>query len=318
MKSIFAAVIGISLVASFVASAPLPRFVKVSPNFYYLQSAGDEGNVGAVVTDDGVILIDTQRERNVPQVLEALRRVTGKPVAWVVNTHHHEDHTGGNAYFLTRNVPVIGSRETLLLLERTTGEAPVAAPGERNASLPDSPLRFSFRRQMQLFPRGVEVRIFSVGHKAHTSGDVVISLPAEKILYVGDLYRAGSYPIIDGAGGGGSALGWLDGTREVVESVKLLKSAMPQPKPSPAATPVPEKTLEESIIVIPGHGPATNLRELKSLLEASQKLRAEINRALASGRSRDALLSSPASDPFRSYKNFEAYASQLYDDLARK
>ena len=110
MKSIFAAVTAISLVASFVASAPLPRFVKVSPHSYYLRSAGDEGNVGAVVTDDGVILIDTQRERNVPQVLEALRRVTAKPVAWVVNTHHHEDHTGGNVYFLTRNVQVIGSR----------------------------------------------------------------------------------------------------------------------------------------------------------------------------------------------------------------
>lgn len=317
MKSIFAGVITISLVASFVASAPLPRFVKVSPHFYFLQSAGDEGNVGAVVTDDGVILIDTQRERNVPQVLEALRRVTGKPVAWVVNTHHHEDHTGGNAYFLTRNVPVIGSRETLVLLERTTGEA-VAAPGERSASLPDPPFRFSFRRQMQLFPGGVEVRISSVGHKAHTGGDIVISLPAEKILFVGDLYRAGSYPIIDGGSGGGSALGWLDGMKEVVESVKLLKSAMPQPRSSPPATPAPEKTLEELIIVIPGHGPATNLRELKSLLEASQKLRAEIARALSSGRSRDALLSSPASDPFRSYKNFEAYASQLYDDLARK
>jgi cyclase len=317
MKSIFAGVTAISLVASFVASAPLPRFVKVSPHFYFLRSAGDEGNVGAVVTDDGVILIDTQRERNVPQVLEALRRVTVRPVAWVVNTHHHEDHTGGNAYFLTRNIPVIGSRETLLLLERRTGEALVAAPGERSASLPDLPLRFSFRRQMQLFPGGVDVRISSVGHKAHTGGDVVISLPAEKVLYVGDLYRAGSYPIIDG-GGGGSALGWLDGTREVVESVRLLKSAMPQPKSSPSATPAPEKTLEESIIVIPGHGPATNLRELKSLLEASQKLRAEITRALSSGRSRDSLLSSPASDSFRSHKNFEAYASQLYDDLARK
>ena len=317
MKSNLAGVIAISLVASFVTSAPLPRFLKVSPHFYYLRSAGDEGNVGAVVTDDGVILIDTQRERNVPQVLESLKRVTAKPVAWVVNTHHHEDHTGGNAYFLTRNVPVIGSRETLLLLEKATGEVPVAAPAEKSANLPDPPLSFSFWRQMQLFPAGVEVRISSVGHKAHTGGDVVISLPAEKILYVGDLYRAGSYPIIDGSGGG-SALGWLDGTKEVVESVKLLKSAMPQPKPSPSAAPAPEKTLEEAIIVIPGHGPATNLKELKGLLEASQKLRAEIGRALASGRSRDALLSSPASDPFRSYKNFEAYASQLYDDLARK
>jgi glyoxylase-like metal-dependent hydrolase (beta-lactamase superfamily II) len=171
---------------------------------------------------------------------------------------------------------------------------------------------------MQLFPGGVEVRLSSVGHKAHTSGDLVISLPAEKILYVGDLYRAGSYPIVDGAGGGGSALGWLDGMKEVVESVKLVKSAMPQSRSSPPATPAPEKTLEELIVVIPGHGPATNLKEVKSLLEATQKLRAEIGRALASGRSRDALLSSSSSDSFRSYKNFEAYASQLYDDLARK
>jgi len=79
-----------------------------------------------------------------------------------------------------------------------------------------------------------------------------------------------------------------------------------------------EQLLEEQVIVIPGHGPASNLREMKELFETSRKLRLEAGRAAAARRSREAFLASPALAPFRIYANFEGFAAQLYEEAGRK
>ena len=163
-------------------------------------------------------------------------------------------------------------------------------------------------------------------------------LQSEKVLHVGDLFVPGSYPAIDTSEGQGSAIGWLEAMRQVIESVPVLKSAMPQPKAPPSKLPPPkappsktppsktpqdpteaaleEKTLEEQVIVIPGHGPVSNLQEMKDLFETSRKLRLEAGRAAAARRSRDGFLASPGLAPFRVYENFEAFAAQLYGETA--
>ena len=121
------------------AAAP-PRFRKLSEHYFYLAGTGGSGNVGALVTEDGVLLVDTPAEGDVAAALEALRRVTPKPVRWLVNTDLHAEHTGGNAYFLAHNALVVGRREP-------------AAPAEPHG------VRLAFDSQMRLFPGGVEARI---------------------------------------------------------------------------------------------------------------------------------------------------------------
>ena len=281
----------LGLLASFFggAAAP-PRFQKLSEHYFYLAGKGGSGNVGALVTEDGVLLVDTPAEGDVAAALEALRRVTPKPVRWLVNTDRHPEHTGGNAYFLAHN-----------------------APAEPRG------LRLTFDSQMRLFPGGVEARILAVEPKAHTASDVVVFLPSEKVLHVGDLFTPGSYPAIDPKAGG-SALGWLEATRAVIEAAPLLRSAMP-PRPSTAtkapARPAEEKTLEELVVVVPGHGRASNLAELKNLLENAQKLRTEVGRAVSAGRSRESFLGSVAPS-LREYKEVESFAGQLFDALSAK
>ena len=109
-------------------------------------------------------------------------------------------------------------------------------------------------------------------------------------------------------------------TRAVIEAVPLLRSAMP-PRPSTAtkapALPAQEKTLEELVVVVPGHGRASNLAELKNLLENAQKLRTEVGRAVSAGRSRATLLGSVVLS-FREYKEVESFAGQLFDALSAK
>ena len=76
--------------------------------------------------------------------------------------------------------------------------------------------------------------------------------------------------------------------------------------------------MEEQVIVIPGHGPASNLKEMKDLLETARKLRVEAGRAAAAKRSRENFLASPGVAPFRVYANFEGFAAQLYDEVRKR
>lgn len=311
-----------SLCTTAVTAASPARFVKVSDHYYFLQSDEGRANVGALVTDEGVLLVDAPGERILPEVLAALKRITVKPVRWVVSTHPHEAHIAGNPYFADRNVAVIGSQAMQRLLRSMDPAGTERALRSRNRPAGEmlSNALFApsigFGRQMHIFAGGIEARILALSHKAHTGADLIVFVPAEKVLQVGDLFAPGSYPDID-LTADGSAAGWLDGMRQVIEFVPLLKSAMPQPKPPPTKTPEVEKTLEELITVIPGHGPTSNLQEMKDLLEVAQKLRAEVGRALQARRPREAFLSSSLLAPFRAYSNFDAYAASLYDALAK-
>jgi len=299
----------IAVGAGFSSTAALSRFEKVTERFYYLKSGEGAANVGALVTEDGVLLVDTPSAKDVPVSLEALKRLTPRPVRWVISTHEHEDHTGGNSYFLEHNAAVIGSRRPL-----RPGEAETA---NDKGSPRKSPL-FAFGREMRLFPGGIEVRVMAVEHPAHTAADVIVLIPSERVLQIGDLFMAGSYPEIDMVGGG-SPLGWFDAMKRVIEAVPLAKPAIPQPKPGTSAAPEEEKTLEELVAVIPGHGPASNLREVKDLLESAQRLRNETARAISLKRTRDAFLTSVSLTPsFSARKNLDLFAAQLYEVLSHK
>jgi len=307
---------------SLAARGAAARLEKISDHYYCYRPDAAGLNTGALVTGDGVLLINPPGGLELPGVLEALKRITPGPVRWVVGTDYRIALGGGPAILAERGAAVIGSEalRPLLSSAHPALELPASSPAE------PARLSIAFGRQMRLFPGGIEVRIFAVQHKARSAADVAVFIPSEKVLQLGDLYNAGSYPEIDETGGGGSAAGWIDGIRQVIESVPLLKPAIPAPKPAKPAPrtpsakglPAPEKTLEEEINVITGHGPRSNLMELKTLLEACQKLRAEIAKLAAAGVAREDLLSSTTLAAFRTYNGFDAYALQLFDSVAKK
>ena len=166
---------------------------------------------------------------------------------------------------------------------------------------------------MHLFPQNLEIRITALEHKAQTGGDVVVYVPAEKVLFVGGLYEPARYPDIDTAAQG-DASDWVDGLKQVVDSVPVLKPAIPQAK-TESKTGI-EKTLEEGIAVISGHGEASNFQNMKDLLNASQKLRADILKSIKGGRECEDFLNSSRANIYRSYSNFDTYAGNLCESLA--
>ncbi len=306
----------ILLASGIPAMYPAPAgFQKVSPHFFYLAYTSGTANTGAVITTEGIVLIDPPPEAEVPAMLSALKSLTTRPVRWVVNTDYQQAGNGGWETFLKQGAAVIGSKE----LDRLGNAPSMSDPDQPSASSLKRPNpRFMFGQQLHLWPANLEIRILAVKSKARTAGDVVVFLPSEKVLATGDFFSPSAFPTIDNGTGEGSAQGWIEGLKQVIDFVPLMKSAMPQPKQEIPVPAEPEKTLEELVTVIPGHGPAANLQQMKSLLTAAQKLRTEASRAVRTFRTRDQFIKSLSVDTYGEFGNLEGFAGQLYDDLSRK
>ena len=167
---------------------------KVADSLHVIVGGG--GNVGVLVTDDGVVLVDDKFERHVPDILGKVKALTSQPVRYVLNTHHHGDHTGGNPP-LAKSAEIIAHRNARRNMEKNS------QPG-----LP----KVTFDSETTLFLGGKEVRARHFG-RGHTDGDAVIYFPEQKVVHMGDLYPTGA-PFIDYSAGG-SGVEW-DQTLEAV------------------------------------------------------------------------------------------------------
>ena len=151
---------------------------------------GSGGNVGVRVTPEGVILIDDKFPRNFTEIQELVAQVSDQPIRYVINTHHHGDHAGGNVEYI--NIAEIiahqNARDNMV-------------KGDQ-----DAPPRVVFTDQTAVYLGGVEVRAFYMG-RGHTNGDAVIYFPDLRTVHGGDLLH-GIAPFID-YGNGGSSSGWV-------------------------------------------------------------------------------------------------------------
>jgi glyoxylase-like metal-dependent hydrolase (beta-lactamase superfamily II) len=179
------------------STAPL-TIEKVKDNLYAI--IGDGGNVAVYVTDEGVIVIDDKFERDYAEIMAKIKSVTDEPVKYVLNTHQHGDHTGGNARMLAGSVEIIAQQNARANM--VTGKMP---------GVP----RISFTDQTSVFLGGKEVRARYFG-RGHTNGDAVIYFPDAKVVHTGDLFVEGA-PLIDYSAQG-SAVDWPNTLQGVLGS----------------------------------------------------------------------------------------------------
>jgi glyoxylase-like metal-dependent hydrolase (beta-lactamase superfamily II) len=157
---------------------------KVADDLHVIVGSG--GNVAVLTTDEGVILVDDKFERNVPQIVAKVKSLTEKPIRYVLNTHHHGDHSGGNAALL-------GSTEIVAHKNARANLVKNSQPGV---------MRMAFSDEFELHLAGKEVRARHLGF-GHTNGDAVIYFPKHRVVHTGDLFVRGT-PFIDYANGGSS------------------------------------------------------------------------------------------------------------------
>jgi cyclase len=172
--------------------APL-RIEPVKPGLYAILNPG--ANTLAVrVTNDGVLLVDDMFEPNYDQIIALVKTVTPQPVKYVVSTHHHGDHTGGNVRFL-QHATIVGHKNARAAMTR----GPKPLPG---------PPPVTFTTEAAIHVGGAEVQLHHLG-TGHTNGDIVVYFPDLRVIAMGDLFVVlGRVPYVDYAGGG-STLGWL-------------------------------------------------------------------------------------------------------------
>ncbi len=165
---------------------PPLALIKAASDLYNIEGGG--GNVAVYVTDEGAIVIDDKFERHHEEILANVKKVTDKPVKYVINTHHHGDHSGGNAKMLVAGIEV--------LLHKNARANMVAG------KMPGIPrIAFADEAQVTLGGKEVQVRYFGRGH---TNGDAVVFFPARRTIHTGDL-MAGATPLIDYPNGGSVA-----------------------------------------------------------------------------------------------------------------
>jgi cyclase len=151
--------------------------------------SGDGGNVGVLLTKEGVILVDDKFPRDSDEILNKVKSVTSLPIRYILNTHHHGDHTGGNERFLA----------TAEIISHQNARANIVAQNQPGAQ------RITFTEETTVWLGGKEVRMRYFG-RGHTNGDAVVYFPALKTIHTGDLFTRGA-PFIDYKGGG-STIEW--------------------------------------------------------------------------------------------------------------
>ena len=237
ITAIRSALVGLAAAAILAVSASAqgaPDFSKVeikttklSNNFYALEGQG--GRIGVLTGPDGVLMVDTQFAPLSQKIAAAIKQVSDKPIRFVVNTHVHGDHTGGNENFAKMGA-VIFSREQLRnrLMRPQTNAAGQTLPPSPPAALPA--VTYNGRTTWNL--NGEPVVLIPIA-QAHTDGDTLVHFPAQDILMTGDFYRSVGFPNIDRVNGG-SLNGMINGLGVVIGT------AGPNTK------------------ILPGHGPITD------------------------------------------------------------
>ncbi len=177
--------------------------VKIANDLYMIHNDIVPGNTTVLVTDEGVLLVDDKFAVDHDNLVAEVKKITPKPIKYVISTHHHADHTGGNPAMQKMDVKVIASEQARqnMLDSKQPGQPDIAVEHHATVTL-----------------GGKVAEIYYFG-RAHTNGDVVVLFPADRVLAAGDIFTFGdATPQLTDYSGGGSAKEWtttLDGAMKL-------------------------------------------------------------------------------------------------------
>lgn len=254
------------------------KATKVSGNVYVLEGAG--GNIGVSAGEDGILLIDDQFAPLAPKIEKAIKPLSKKPVRFVLNTHFHGDHTGGNEVF-GKSAPVIAHENVRVRLAGKNKDWPAHA-------LPV----LTWRDGISLHLNGEEIRVKHVG-TGHTDGDSIVIFPKSKVMHTGDLFFNGVFPVIDLDNGGG--------VKALVPTLKKLRAL-----------------IEPEMKLIPGHGPVGAIKDLDAYIAMLEETSARVQKGVAAGKSKEALKQEKVFAGYESWGTDSARVDRYLDALYRE
>ena len=265
------------------------RTTRLAADFYTLEGQG--GTISMLAGPEGVLLVDSQFAPLTNKLVAAIRKVSDKPIRFLVNTHLHGDHTGGNENFAKLGATIF-SREQL----RARLAAPAAPPGGAPAAAvaPLSLPVVTYDAPVTIHLNGETVQLIPI-RAAHTDGDTLIAFARHDILAVGDYYRGVGFPRID-RGNGGTLAGLLAGFNETIN------------RAGPATR------------IIPGHGPVTDRNALISQRDLVIAMRDKVAPLVRQGRTVEEVLAAKLTAPYeekvpQGAQTAEQFIRWLYAEL---
>jgi glyoxylase-like metal-dependent hydrolase (beta-lactamase superfamily II) len=229
--------------------------LKVRDDIYMLVGAG--GNITMQIGDDGILLVDTQYAPLSQKILAEIRKISGKPIHYIINTHHHGDHTGGNVNLRAAGTTVTGGNVAGTIADSAVGALIIAHENVLNhltaatgaQALPSSgwPTNTYFGEKKEMFYNGEGIEILHMP-AAHTDGDSAVFFRRSDVISAGDVFVTTSYPVIDLANGG-SYVGIVNALDRLVDII------------------IPVYGQDGGTLVIPGHGRLSNLGDVLNFRE---------------------------------------------------
>ena len=267
------------------------KVTKVAGSVYMLEGAG--GNIGASVGDDGIVIVDDQFAPLAEKIQAALKGITDKPVRFIINTHYHGDHTGGNAYF-QKQAPIIAQDNVRKRLESggAAGNGGSVHMDVKPAAKEALPI-ITFDHDVTVHLNGEDIRalFFPAGH---TDGDSIIFFPKSNVVHMGDDFVTYGFPFID-VESGGSINGMIDAVEKVIAQ------------------------LPPDVKVIPGHGPISSLDDMRAYVTMLKATRDVVAHALKDGKTLDQMKQAKLLDPWKKFSGDfvkqDAFLETLYNSL---
>jgi cyclase len=220
----------------------------VAGSFYYLR--GEGGNIGLSIGDDGIIMIDDQFAPLSDKILAAIRSISDAEIRFLINTHVHDDHVGGNEYFGAEGAEILAHENVRIrMMQGIRGNPP-----SPEAAWPV----LTFTDEVKLHLNGEDVRIIP-SPPAHTDSDSYVFFTGTDVLHLGDVFRTTGYPNID-VGNGGTLAGTIAGLELAIGL------AGPNTK------------------IVPGHGVVSSRDDVQELLDLTLEVRDRISDLVDEGK----------------------------------
>jgi glyoxylase-like metal-dependent hydrolase (beta-lactamase superfamily II) len=266
------------------------KVTKVAGTVYMLQGAG--GNIAASIGEDGIVVVDDQFAPLAAKIEAALRGVTDKPVRFIINTHYHIDHTGGNAWF-QKQAPIIAHDNVRKRLEQGSVAGNGSTKDVQAPASGDALPIFTFDHDVTVHLNGEDIRALHFP-SGHTDGDSIIFFLKSNVVHMGDDFVTYGFPFVD-LESGGSVQGMITATDEVA-----------------AALPPDAK-------VIPGHGPLSSLDELRQFTKMLKDTQRLVQAGIKQGKSLEQMQKENILGPWQKYSGefvtSEQWLITLYNDL---
>ena len=259
----------------------------ITTNIYFIQGQG--GNIAAITGKDGLVLIDDQYAPLSQKIKNALQAINPQPVRFVINTHFHMDHTGGNQNFAGDGAIIVAQEKSRQRM--TIDQFITAFKLAQKASDPQALPKITFTDSLRLYLNNETFQVIHVKN-AHTDGDAIIFFREANVLHAGDVFVRYGLPLIDQEHGG-NIDGMINGVKQMLTIVN------------------------ENTVIIPGHGGLAKKKDLQDYLVMLQTIRSRIAKLMKEGKILKEIIAAKPVDDYPAAFLREVFVETVYNSLKK-